>query len=72
MSKEKTTEITNRLESLTWEEGLRELGLFNLEKKRLRGSLTKVYEYLMETTKKMEPDSSQQCPIKVQQARGTN
>lgn len=60
------------MESLTWEEGLRELGLFNLEKKTLRRSLIKVYEYLMGTTKKMEPESSQQCPIKVQQAMGTN
>lgn len=32
MSKEKATEITNRLENLTWEEGLREQGLFNPEK----------------------------------------
>lgn len=32
MTKEKATEATNRLENLTWEEGLRELGLFNPEK----------------------------------------
>lgn len=32
MSTENATEITNRLENLTWEEGLRELGLCNLEK----------------------------------------
>lgn len=37
--------------------------------KRLRERLTKVYEYPMETTKKVELHSSQQCPIKVQQAQ---
>ena len=47
------TKIIRKLEQLAYEDGLRELGLFSLEKRRLWGDLLAAFQYLKGATGKM-------------------
>lgn len=68
---QRVTQVAKGLEYLIYKRSLGELGLFSLEKKKLRRCLITTSNHLMRGAKEMEPDAYQWCPVRSQEAENS-